>query len=34
MINCLFDGETSSREEIYYNNIQEKIYDTLDSYLY
>jgi hypothetical protein len=34
MFTCLFEGETSSREELYYNNIQDKISNTSYSYLY
>ena len=34
MLTCLFKGETSSKSEIYYNNIQDKIYHTLYFYLY
>jgi hypothetical protein len=25
MFTCLFEGETSSREELYYNNLQDKL---------
>ena len=34
MFTFVFEGETSSRVGIYYNNIQDKISHTLDSYLF
>jgi hypothetical protein len=34
MFTCLFEGETSSRAELYYNNIKDKTSHTLYSYLY
>ena len=33
MFTCLFEGETSNRVELYYNNIQDKISHTLYFYL-
>jgi hypothetical protein len=34
MFICLFEGETSSKAKLYYNNLQEKISNTSYSYLY
>jgi hypothetical protein len=34
MFTCLFEGETSSKDEIYYNNLQDNLSNVSYSYLY